>query len=328
MKYAVLPMAKARVSSVALGTAAFGSVLAKELSFRLLDSYVAAGGTFIDTAHVYADWLGGERSLSEKTIGAWLRERGESKRILVATKGGHPDMATALKPRLAHEEIIQDLDGSLKFLGLERIDLYYLHRDDPSRPVGEIMETLNSQIKLGKIGAIGCSNWQISRIAEAQDYAKTNGIAPFAVSQIFWSLAKANPGVFDSDHALMDDQAMKFYGERNLPVVAFTSQARGFFSKASDAGVSALKPELRTAFENPENLTRLERAQKLATHLGVSVSAIVLAYVTSQAVPGIAIIGPHSEAQLKSSLDGCDLTLSPSQMQFLLGHTDRWETGT
>ena len=326
MKYALLPVANARVSSVALGTAAFGSVLDKQLSFRLLDSYVAAGGTFIDTAHVYADWLGGERSLSEKTIGSWLRERGGSKGILVATKGGHPDMATVLEPRLAREEIIQDLDESLKLLGLERIDLYYLHRDNPSRPVGEIMETLSSQIKLGKIGAIGCSNWQTSRIAEAQDYAKSAGIAPFAVSQIFWSLAKANPGVFDSDHALMDDQAMKFYGERNLPVVAFTSQARGFFSKASDAGVSALKPELRTAFENPENLSRLERAQKLAKHLGVSISAIVLAYVTSQTVTGIPIIGPVSDVQLKSSLDGCDLALSQSHIQFLLGQTDRWKS--
>ena len=66
----------------------------------------------------------------------------------------------------------------------------------------------------------------------------------------------------------MNDQALKFYGESNLPVVAFTSQARGFFSKAADAGVSALKPELRTAFENPENLSRFELAQKLAKHLG------------------------------------------------------------
>jgi aryl-alcohol dehydrogenase-like predicted oxidoreductase len=326
MKYAKLPAAKLKVSSVALGTAAFGSLLDKELSFRLLDSYVAAGGTFIDTAHVYADWLGGERSMSEKTIGAWLRERGKPKDVLIATKGGHPEMATSLTPRLSRQDIIDDVDGSLKFLGLQRIELYYLHRDDPLRPVGEIMETLNSQIKLGKIGAIGCSNWQISRIAEAQEYARANGVAPFAVSQLFWSLAKANPGVFDSDHALMDSQALNFYDESSLPVVAFTSQARGFFSKAAGAGVSVLKPELRKAFENPVNLARLERAQKLAKHLDVSVSAIVLAFVTSQSVTSIAIIGPHSEAQLNSSLDGCDLSLSSQHVQFLFGHTDHHES--
>ena len=82
-----------RVSTMALGTAAFGSLIDRDQSFAMLDAFVAAGGALIDTAHVYADWLGGERHLSEKTIGAWLKQRGRSDDVVIASKGAHPDLA-------------------------------------------------------------------------------------------------------------------------------------------------------------------------------------------------------------------------------------------
>ncbi len=113
---------------------------------------------------------------------------------MIVTKGGHPELATPLTPRLAPDEIVGDLDASLACLGVEQIDLYYLHRDDPSRPVDAIMETLDAQVRLGKIRHAACSNWQLARIQAAQDYAHAHGLHPFVASQIFWSLAVANPG--------------------------------------------------------------------------------------------------------------------------------------
>ena len=135
MRYATLPGTDLRVSSISLGTAALGSVVDRARSFALLDAFVRASGTLLDTAHIYADWHGGERSLSEKTNGAWLQATGLRDQVVIASKGGHPEMSTPLTPRLAPDEIVGDLDASLACLGVEQIDLYYLHRDDPSRSI-------------------------------------------------------------------------------------------------------------------------------------------------------------------------------------------------
>jgi aryl-alcohol dehydrogenase-like predicted oxidoreductase len=318
MRSATLPGTDLRVSSISLGTAALGSVVDRGSSFALLVAFVQGGGTLLDTAHVYADWHGGERSLSETTIGAWLRAAGLRDQVVIATKGGHPEMATPLTPRLAPNEIVGDLDASLMCLGVEQIDLYYLHRDDPSRPVGEIVETLDAQVRLGKIRHAACSNWQPARVQEAQDYARAHDLHPFVASQIFWSLAVANPGAFPPDHALMDEATQAFYERAGLAVVAFTSQARGFFTRAAAGGLEELKPDRRRDFENPTNLGRLERAKELAQRLGVSVSAIVLAYLTSHPFVGIPVIGPLTQEQLRDSLAGADLTLTPKQLRYLV----------
>lgn len=320
VKYRSLPETALTVSQIALGTAGFGSAVGREEAFLMLDAFVAGGGTLIDTAHVYADWLGGERSLSEKTIGAWLRDR-RPEGLVIATKGGHP-LPGSMVPRLSSDEIVADLDGSLRNLGLERIDLYYLHRDDPARPVEGIMEVLHRQVRLGKLGAIACSNWQIERIAAAQNHARAAGLTRFAANQPYWSLAIPNPGAFAADHALTDDAALEFHIAQNLPLIAYTAQARGFFAKAAVAGIDALKPELRKAFANPVNAGRLERAKALAAELGLPVSAIVLAWMTSHPARGIPVIGPKSMAQLADSLAHADLTLGATHMGFLTGAVD------
>jgi aryl-alcohol dehydrogenase-like predicted oxidoreductase len=136
-------------------------------SFALLDAFVEQGGTFLDTAHVYANWAPGPRSISEKTIGAWLKATGTRDRLLIATKGGHPAPGHEPGSRLSPSDIVGDLDESLDFLGVERVDLYWLHRDDPNRPVGAMLEVVNEQARLGKIRHVGCSNWRPRRIRAA-----------------------------------------------------------------------------------------------------------------------------------------------------------------
>lgn len=317
MKTLTIPGISTPASCIALGTAAFGSLVPRALSFEMLDAFTAEGGTLIDTAHVYADWLGGEKSLSEKTIGAWLKRRGGSGGLIIATKGGHPDLATPLDPRLSPAEIVADLNASLVCLGVERIDLYFLHRDDPARPVDEIMSVLDTQVRAGKIGAIGCSNWQVPRIQAAQAHARANGLTPFAASEAFWSLATANPGAFAADHALIDGAALDFHRAEGLPLLSYTSQARGYFAKAAESGPDALKLELRAAFDNPVNRTRLARTKQLAQDHGTTVTAVTLAALTSGQVPGIPIIGPLSRSHLQDSLRGADLQLSDAELTFL-----------
>jgi aryl-alcohol dehydrogenase-like predicted oxidoreductase len=317
MRYVTLPGTDLEVSRICLGTGALGSTVGRDESFAVLDAYVQAGGTFLDTAHVYADWLPGERHQSEQTIGRWLQANGPSRRPIIATKGGHPDLASMATPRLSPAEIVQDLDESLDCLGLAPIDLYWLHRDDPQRPVASILEVLNAQLRAGKIRYFGCSNWQPERIRAAHAFATAHGLQSFVASQIFWSLAVPNPGALASDLALMDAHAQAFYAHAGMGVLAYTSQARFFFSRAAVGGIASLPPALRRDFENAENRVRLARAQQLATDLGTTVAAIVLAYITSQAYVGIPIIGPKTVAHLHESLAAPDLVLTPEQLRYL-----------
>jgi aryl-alcohol dehydrogenase-like predicted oxidoreductase len=318
MRYVSLPQTDLTVSRVALGSSMLGSRVNRDDSFALLDAFVAAGGTLIDTAHVYANWAPGPRSISEKTIGAWLKATGARDRIVLATKGGHPEPGRAPVSRLSPAEIVGDLDESLDFLGVDRVDLYWLHRDDPDRPAGEMLEVVNEQARLGKIRWFGCSNWRPNRIREAQVYAAAHGLRPFVASQIFWSLAVPNPGVVPWDHAAMDDEAEAFYATAGLSVHAFTSQARGFFTKATAGGLDSLSPQLRHDFENPATLARLRRAQQLARELGTTVTAVVLASITSRPFVGVPILGCVTLDQLRDSLGDVDLTLSPETLRFLL----------
>ena len=164
MKQVQLPQTDLTVSRVALGSSMLGSRVNRSDSFALLDAFVEKGGTLIDTAHVYANWAPGPRNISEKTIGAWLKVTGRRNEMVIASKGGHPEPGEDRISRLSPTEIVGDLDSSLGLLGVERIDLYWLHRDDLNRPVGEMLEVVNEQARLGKIRYFGCSNWRPARI--------------------------------------------------------------------------------------------------------------------------------------------------------------------
>ena len=160
------------VSVISLGTGGAGANYDRATAFAMLDAFFEEGGNFVDTAHVYNDWIPGERSRSEKLLGAWMKERRNRSGVLLATKGAHPDLAQMQVGRLSPAEIQADLEESLRFLQVETIDLYWLHRDDPTRPVEEIIDTLEAQVQAGKIRYFGCSNWRLERIQAAQLYSR------------------------------------------------------------------------------------------------------------------------------------------------------------
>jgi aryl-alcohol dehydrogenase-like predicted oxidoreductase len=192
MKKRVIPNSGLCPSFLCLGTVPFGSTMSEKDSFGLLDAYLHLGGNFIDTANVYADWIPGEKSTSEKTIGKWLKSRQNRQQLIVATKGGHPDLNLLHVPRISKGNIIHDLHESLRHLQTDYIDLYWLHRDDPKVPVEEILMTLEEQVQSGKIKYYGCSNWTAFRIKEAQKVAASLGTKGFVASQPMWSLAVPN----------------------------------------------------------------------------------------------------------------------------------------
>src|ERR1043166_5285513 len=151
-----------KVSSLCLGGGSLGTVIRGADMYRLYDQFREAGGNFFDTAHCYSFWLDGGDGASETALGECVRRRGDRVRVVIATKGGHP----AVPPRyprpegyLAPEVIATDIQESLQRLGMDQIDLYYLHRDDPRVPVAEIIDMLNAEITRGRIRHLGASNW-------------------------------------------------------------------------------------------------------------------------------------------------------------------------
>jgi aryl-alcohol dehydrogenase-like predicted oxidoreductase len=314
MRYQKIPGTPFSPSVVCLGTGRFGTDLPEADAFRLLDAFIQDGGTFVDTAHVYGDWASDVRGMSERTIGAWLASSGARDRIVLATKGGHPDLALMQVPRMAPEEVRQDLAESLDYLRTDVIDLYWLHRDDPRRPVHEIVDMMDEHVREGTIRALGCSNWRVDRIREANEYATQRGKAPFVANQLWWSLAEPVPDAFpDPTQVHMDDDSYRLHTETGMAAVAYSSQANGFFSGAYGPGKEPDRPSspaVRRLYYTPANFHRLERAADVAARLGVSTNQVALAYLLSEAFPAFAVVGPRTPAQLADSMAAGDLQLS------------------
>ncbi|MEZ4735568.1 MAG: aldo/keto reductase [Caldilineaceae bacterium] len=319
MKYVTLTKTSLIVSSICLGASNFGATIPQADAFTLMDAFVERGGNFLDTAHVYANWMPNlPRSISEKTIGAWMKARGNRRQIIIGTKGAHPDLATMHISRLSPAAIVQDLDESLQHLQTDYIDLYWLHRDDPTRPVGEILDTLDAQLRAGKLRAFGCSNWSTARMQAAFDYAHAHGSHGFVANQPMWSLAHPNAAAFGMPGlAAMDDDMFAFHQQSGWAVIPYTSQARGFFSKVAEKGLAGLSARDRQAYGNAENERRSTLVQRWSNEYGATPSQIALAYLLGQPVPTIPVIGCRTVAQLQDSLGAADLNLPPAVITLL-----------
>jgi aryl-alcohol dehydrogenase-like predicted oxidoreductase len=306
-------------SNICLGTGSMGSGLSREESFRLLDAFYAQGGNFLDSAKVYADWLPIERSISERTIGAWMRARNNRGEIVVGTKGAHPDLSTMHIQRLSPEEIISDLDASLAHLDSDYIDFYWLHRDDPQRPVSEILDTLNRQVQAGKIRYFGCSNWRVARIKEAQNYAQIHHLMGFSGNQMFWSLAKVDmDAVPDKTLVAMDAETWEYHRETDLAAIPYSSQAGGLFNKMANGSLVNMNPGIKSMYPQKENETRLSRINQIMQESNLTITQVVLGYLVSQPFPTIPIVGCHTQAQLDDSISASNVILTETQRQFLI----------
>ena len=318
MVFVTLPHTDLRVSSLCLGTGEFGSKVNQADAFRLLDAFVDAGGNFIDTANVYGDWIPGTKSSSEKVIGSWLRLSGNRSRVVLATKGAHPHLARMQQPRLARRDILHDLEESLRHLQTDVIDLYWLHRDDPARPVNEIIDTLEEQVKAGKIRAYGCSNWQTARLAAAQDYAASRRSVGFVGNQMLWNLAVLNPqAIPDPTTVAMDGEMLAYHQITGLAAIPYSAQAHGALHKILAGRRDDLRPHDLAMYPLAANQARVAQAEQLADELDVSFSAIVLGYLHSQPFVTVPIIGCRSLAQLQDSIASSNLRLTPAQLALL-----------
>src|SRR6266540_2451182 len=172
------------VSRLCLGTMYFGSTVARETSYALLDGYAEAGGNFLDTANNYAYWVdGGSGDESETLVGRWLANRSARDHVVLATKvGARPRPGgTSLEDAqgLSARAVAEQVEGSLRRLGTDRIDLLYTHIHDPHTPVEETLRALTDLVQAGKVREIAASNLTRDQLAEAVDTSGKHGLATY-----------------------------------------------------------------------------------------------------------------------------------------------------
>ncbi len=294
----------AEVSNVTLGTG--GAISADEL-MRLLDLYYELGGRTVDTARMY-DQLGEK---SELVIGRWIKSRGVRDSITIVTKGGYP------RERMIERDLTEDIERSLDALCTVP-DLYLLHRDNPEVPAGEFADIADSFVSNGYTRLWGVSNWDSERIVAVCDYASLNSKSIPALSQIQWSLAETSgEKAGDSTLVCMNESQRSFYRAKRMPIMAFASQAKGFFSKYASGAPFSDKVNAR--FVSETNLKRAENVKNLSRELGVSAAAIALGYIISSGLNSACVVGCRNEAQLRDSMTAADIRLTAEQLKFLEG---------
>ena len=309
------------VSNIAMGTDSIGSLIDRKLSFELLDRYSDFGGNLIDTAECYAHWADGGTHASEILIGEWMYDRGLRSKTVISTKGGFYLYG---KPhRLTRADIEEDLDGSLRRLKTDYIDIYWLHRDALGVCVGEVMEILADAVKSGKVRYIGVSNWSNVRLHEANMYAKAHDLPELIASQIQYSAAYPNIYKNEPDLVIMNDDEYNYFKNSTLTVFAFASQAKGFFAKFLKGGKEALSKKAFDRYYNAETLSRFENLKKIADEKNCSINSIAVAALTNNYdFDTIPIIGCKNINQLDDSLSASDIILSEEEVNFIFNRKD------
>ncbi|MFD0483413.1 aldo/keto reductase [Kineococcus sp. GCM10028916] len=268
----------------------------------IFDAFVEAGGNTFDTA-----WLYGMGKY-EKLFGTWLTNRGIRSEVNVIVKGCHT-------PHNDPESLTRQLFESFERQGHDHADVYMMHRDNLDIPVGEFVDVLDEHAKAGRISAYGGSNWSPARVDEANAYAAANGKQPFTVLSNHFGLAEAYDVPWAGCLHVTDPESKKWLTERNIALLPWSSQARGFFARAdvndrSDA-------ELVRCYYSDANFERKARAEKLGAELGVPATAIALAFVLAQSFPTFALFGPRTIAEARSSMTGLGVELDAQQVAWL-----------
>jgi len=290
MRTRPIPRTNLEASVLCLGTAEFGSVVEDSLSETIVDRYVDAGGNVLDTAEIYAEWVPGGSHRSEEFLGRWLRKHKGLSGLILSTKGAHPRIDTMHKPRMSRADVESDLNSSLQRLGVDCVDLYWLHRDDPGTPVEEILLMLEEFRNAGKIRYAGFSNWTKGRAEAARIAAEKLGVAGFIGSQNQWSLATADAVKGDPTWAYIDDSFAKWHAQYGFVAFPYTPQANGYFRRLDTGTIAEASDLVKGLFHHSQNEKRYQRIKTLQSKTGFSVAEIVLGYLLGQPFPVFPIV--------------------------------------
>ena len=283
----------------------------------MFDNYFEYAGNTFDTAHIY----GGGRM--EALLGSWIANRGVREDVVVIGKGAHT-------PANFPDRVGPQLDVSLDRLQTDYVDLYFLHRDNVDVPVDEWIDVLNAEQAAGRIRVFGASNWSLARVQAANAHAAANGLTPFGAVSNNFSLARMVDPVWPGCIAASDAEWRAWLTAEQMPLLPWSSQARGFFTPRFDAvladagsGIDASfgnqpsDQEMRRCWFADDNFERRKRAVALAAEKGVAPINIALAYVLNQPFPCFPLFGPRTLGETRSSLAALQVALAGDERAWL-----------
>lgn len=306
MIYRNLPNTNTEVSALSLGTVFYDGVTFDEKSAaKQIEFYLENGGNLIDTAHLYGYLFPENPSMSEKIIGKYFKSSGNRDKVFLVTKGAHPRTEAMHISRLSEKEILQDISESLEFLNTNHIDLYFLHRDDKNIPIGEIVERMDNFVKKKLISAWGFSNFETSRMKEAIAYAKKHNLAvPYANQTLYSYATIRKEAIEDKTLVPIDRQMYDFHKEENFFLMAYTSQAKGYFPRKLLN--QTISEDYIKVFDIPENHEKLELLKKVSSESGLSISTLSLLYFMVQPFTAIPIVSYSKKHHFEEALKGFD----------------------
>lgn len=305
------------LSRVCLGTASFGerglTGEPLEKAFAILDAYYAMGGRFLDTANVYGRWGVDRTNASELVIGRWLKERQISD-MVVTTKACHwapeaPDVS-----RVNADALAQDVEESRASLGMDKLDILLLHRDNEDADIRTIVDFCVPIVDGGKVTRFGFSNFRAARVKTAIDYLGADWDRYFAGVSNEQSLAmdgaenyRPGSGMVATDAALLDVQK-----QYRFPLFPFSSIAHGFFTKLQRCG-AVYDGEWRNTDEfrgnkawlTAKNGRAYNRLRAYSAETGISLTMLSLAYLLAQqdTVPVMSVSRPEQLCELADVTD-------------------------
>jgi len=303
MQTVTLGTSGAQVSALCLGAMFFGTRNDEATSFALLDQYVEAGGSFIDTANIYAHWVegfkGGE---SEALLGRWIKARGNRQSLFIASKVG---FNTADVPRsLASRHIIREAEKSLQRLGVETLDLYYAHVDDYYTPLEESLEAFDRLVQTGKVRYIGASNYLAWRLEKARWISRTNGWSEFCCVQQRYSYLRGRRAASFDPQVEANDDLVSYTRSEGVTLLAYSALLGGAYTRSDR--------EIPEQYVGPDSDARLAALHAVAEETGATANQVVLAWMMQQGV--LPLIAASTHDQLQENIAAQDVTLSDDQL--------------
>ena len=306
MQHRALGASGLTIAPLVLGGNVFGWTADRATSFAVLDAFVGAGGTMIDTADVYSAWVDGHKGgESETVIGEWLSQSGKRDDVLIATKVGM--MPGGLQP----ETIERAVEGSLKRLGTDRIDLYFAHKDDAETPIDAALEAFSRLIDAGKVRSIGASNYSAMRLKAALDAAKASSLPHYTVLQPEYNLVSRTG--FEGE---LQDLAVT----QNIGVIPYYGLASGFltgkYRSADDLGKSVRGGGMAKLLEGKGGKV-LAEMDAVAAETGATLAQIALAWLAAQEGVTAPIASATSVDQVTELMGYLSVDLSRDQIDRL-----------
>ncbi len=321
----VIPNTELKISPMGLGTVDAGVQWGKDAKSAdsMFGTFMDMGGNLIDCAHVYADWqvVDGrqETARAERVTGDWMERNKNRDKVVLMTKGGHPvythpSMDLHIN-RVTKADMRGDIEGSLRILRTDYIDIYFYHRDDPRIPVEDMVETMQDFIREGKIRYFAVSNWSAERQKAADAYCKKMGYRGIVADQALLNLGSKYMNPLPDDTLVYVKGDLYDYHKENLDnmMMPYMGACSGFFHIYAAKGEEAVKGH---PYATEGNLRMARRLKDLTAKYGCAVTNIVLGYFTQEAFPCVPLYGPLNEDSVIEAAKTFDIKFDKADYEF------------